>query len=125
MTRLLEMRRCPAYGPRPGRNGPQFRQKDAMTTQPASVQSRSPAALGIGLMVLGIFLFCCNDALGKWLPETYSVWQMLLIRSVAAMILLTPLIWREGRAAFISAPHPALQILRVTLSVAESILFFW
>jgi len=29
-------------------------------------------------MLLGIFLFCCNDALGKWLLGTYSVWQMLV-----------------------------------------------
>jgi lipopolysaccharide/colanic/teichoic acid biosynthesis glycosyltransferase len=43
-------------------------------------------------MVLGIFLFCCNDALGKWLLGTYSVWQMLVIRSVAALVLLAPLI---------------------------------
>jgi hypothetical protein len=45
---------------------------------------RSAALAGIGLMALGIFLFCCNDALGKWLLGTYSVWQMLLIRSIGA-----------------------------------------
>ena len=90
-----------------------------MTAQPR------PAALaGIGLMVLGIFLFCCNDALGKWLLGTYSVWQMLLIRSIAAIAVLSPFIWREGRAVF-AAPRPGLQIARVSLSVTESIMFFW
>ena len=78
---------------------------------------------GVGLMVLGIFLFCCNDALGKWLLGTYSVWQMLAIRSLAAMLLLSPLIWREGRAV-LAAPRPWLQLARVLLSVAESIMFF-
>jgi len=83
-----------------------------------------PSALaGIGLMVLGIFLFCCNDALGKWLLGTYSVWQMLAIRSAAAMLLLAPLLWREGRAV-LAAPRPGLQLVRVVLSVAESIFFF-
>jgi drug/metabolite transporter (DMT)-like permease len=83
-----------------------------------------PSALaGIGLMVLGIFLFCCNDALGKWLLGTYSVWQMLAIRSAAAMLLLAPLLWREGRAVF-EAPRPWLQFARVMLSVVESIMFF-
>jgi drug/metabolite transporter (DMT)-like permease len=90
-----------------------------MTTQP-----RSAALAGIGLMVLGIFLFCCNDALGKWLLGTYSVWQMLVIRSLAAMLLLGPLIWREGRAGFAAAPRPGLQFARVMLSVVESIMFF-
>jgi drug/metabolite transporter (DMT)-like permease len=89
-----------------------------------TTQSHSTLA-GIGLMVLGIFLFCCNDALGKWLLGTYSVWQMLLIRSVAALVLLSPLIWREGRAGFAAAPRPALQVARVALSVLESIMFFW
>ena len=64
------------------------------------------ALAGIGLMVLGIFLFCCNDALGKWLLGTYSVWQMLAIRSIAAMLLLSPFIWREGVAGFAAAPRP-------------------
>ena len=89
-----------------------------MTAQPRF------ALAGIGLMVLGIFLFCCNDALGKWLLGSYSVWQMLVIRSIAAIALLAPFIWREGRAAFASAPRPGLQVLRVSLSVTESIMFF-
>jgi drug/metabolite transporter (DMT)-like permease len=94
-----------------------------MTTQ---TQIQRPAALaGIGLMVLGIFLFCGNDALGKWLLTTYSVWQMLLIRSIAALLLLSPLIWREGLESFAAAPRPALQVARVMLSVTESIMFFW
>ncbi len=87
-----------------------------MTAQPRSLA-------GIGLMVLGIFLFCCNDALGKWLLGTYSVWQMLTIRSIAAMLILAPFIWREGRAV-LDAPRPWLQVTRVMLSVAESIMFF-
>jgi drug/metabolite transporter (DMT)-like permease len=88
-------------------------------------QRQRPTALaGIGLMLLGIFLFCCNDALGKWLLGTYSVWQMLVIRSVAALILMSPLIWRERRG-FAAASRPGLQIVRVGLSVMESIMFFW
>ena len=86
---------------------------------------RSNTLAGIGLMLLGIFLFCCNDALGKWLLGTYSVWQMLVIRSIAAMLILSPFIWREGRAGFAATPRPALQFARVMLSVVESIMFFW
>src|SRR3954452_23704564 len=86
---------------------------------------RSAALAGIGLMVLGIFLFCCNDALGKWLLATYSVWQMLLIRSLAALVILSPLMWRAGAGAFTGAPRPWLQLLRVVMSVTESIMFFW
>jgi drug/metabolite transporter (DMT)-like permease len=86
--------------------------------------ARSSTVGGIGLMVLGIFLFCCNDALGKWLLATYSVWQMLMIRSIAALLILAPLAVRIGTKPFTGAPRPALQALRVIMSVAESIMFF-
>ena len=86
---------------------------------------RSAALAGIGLMVLGVFLFSFNDAVGKWLVSTYSVGQLMLIRSGTTMILLLPLIWRAGRAAFTGAPRPGLQILRILLSTAEVVMFFW
>ena len=44
---------------------------------------------------------------------TYSVWQMLLIRSVAALVLLSPFIWRAGGRRFGGVRRPGLQILRV------------
>jgi len=84
---------------------------------------RSAVLAGIGLMLLGIFLFCCNDALGKWLLGSYPVWQMLTIRSSAALLILSPLIARE-RASFAAAPRPALQLLRVAMSVTDTIMFF-
>lgn len=85
----------------------------------------APATLaGIGLMLLGVFLFSLNDALGKWLLVTYSVAQMLLIRSVAALMVLAPFVAREGMGAFAAAPRPGLQVLRVLLSTAEVVMFF-
>ena len=36
-----------------------------------------------------------------------------------------PFIWRAGRAAFMSAPRPGLQVLRVVLSTLEVAMFFW
>jgi drug/metabolite transporter (DMT)-like permease len=90
----------------------------------APATMRSPNLAGIGLMLLGMFLFCCNDALGKWLLGTYSLWQMLVIRSLAAMLILAPLLWREGKA-ILAAPRPGLQIVRVLLSVADSLMFFF
>ena len=97
-----------------------------MTSEPLTASpARSAMLAGIGLMLLGIFLFCCNDALGKWILGTYSVAQMILIRSTVALLLLAPFIWRAGRAAFKSAPRPGLQIARVILSTLEVVMFFW
>lgn len=80
---------------------------------------------GIGLMCAGVFLFSFNDALGKWLLGTYSVGQMLLIRSVAALIILGPFIWRTGLQPFRAAPRPGWQLVRVLLASAEVVMFFW
>jgi drug/metabolite transporter (DMT)-like permease len=85
---------------------------------------RRDALIGIGLMLLGCFLYSANDALGKWLLATYSVWQMLLIRSTAALVLLAPFVWRTGWAAFRSAPRPWLQVVRIILSSLEVVMFF-
>ena len=50
------------------------------------------------MMLTAITLFSINDALGKWLLATYSVGELLLIRSAAALILLVPFIRQAGPA---------------------------
>jgi drug/metabolite transporter (DMT)-like permease len=93
------------------------------SSDPASIADS--AVPGIGLMLAGISLFSINDALGKWLLGTYSVGELLLVRSAVALILLAPFIRQAGVAAFATAPMPRLQILRVVLSTLEVAMFFW
>jgi drug/metabolite transporter (DMT)-like permease len=75
-------------------------------------------------MLAGTLLFSVNDAIGKWLLADYSVGELLLLRSVAGLVLLAPLIRQTGIAGFRSAPRPRLQIARVILSTVEVALFF-
>jgi drug/metabolite transporter (DMT)-like permease len=90
------------------------------------VNPKSSVTTGIGLMLLACLVYSLNDALGKWLVSTYSVGQLLLIRSIAAILLLAPLnMRREARKDFRAAPRPGLQFLRIALSSAESALFYW
>jgi drug/metabolite transporter (DMT)-like permease len=89
------------------------------------VQTTRMTLAGIGLMLAGIFLFSLNDALGKWLVATFSVGELLLIRSAAAAVLLAPFVWRAGIAVFAAAPRPGLQLLRLCFSTAEVAFFFW
>lgn len=86
-------------------------------------ESRAALA-GILLMATGILLFAINDALGKWLVATYSVGQVLLIRSIAALALLVPFIWRD-RASFAVAPRPGMQFVRAALATMEVAFFYW
>ncbi len=91
--------------------------------QSSSLQRRAALA-GLALMTAGIFLFAVNDALGKWLVATYTVGQVLLIRSFAALAMLAPFIWRD-LASFAVAPRPGLQALRALLATVEVACFYW
>lgn len=86
---------------------------------------RANATLGIALMLLGMFMFAVNDVLGKWLVATYSVGQLLLIRSLAAIAVLAPFVWRAGAAALVRVERPWLQLFRVACSTAEVATFYW
>jgi len=76
-------------------------------------------------MLAGIAIFSVNDALGKWLLLDYSVGELLLIRSAAALVFLIPFLRNTRVAAFVAAPQPALQIVRIVLSALEVAMFFW
>ena len=85
---------------------------------------RSAILSGIGLMMLGMLMFSANDALGKWLVATYSVGQILFIRSIASFAVLSPFILRAGPRPYREAPQPWLQALRVALSTLEVACFY-
>jgi drug/metabolite transporter (DMT)-like permease len=76
-------------------------------------------------MMAGIAIFAVNDALGKWLLLNYSVGELLLIRSAAALFILIPFLRNAGVAAFVAAPRPLLQVARIVLSALEVAMFFW
>ena len=86
---------------------------------------RSAVMAGIGLMLTGIFFFALNDALGKFLIATFSVGQILLVRSIAGLVILAPFIKREGWAAFRDAPRWGIQLLRPVFATCEVACFYW
>jgi len=89
------------------------------------VTLRQNVPAGIGLMLAGVLLFSVNDALGKWLVATYSVGQLLLVRSVAVLLILFPVLGREVLPTLRAAPRPGLQAMRAGLAVLETACFFW
>ena len=103
-----------------------FAPMTAREFSPHNLSKSSAATLaGIGFMLLASLMFSANDAMGKWLVATYSVGQLLLIRSIAALIVLAPLIYRQGWTPFKTARRPGLQILRIVLATVEVALFYW
>lgn len=81
---------------------------------------------GALLMLLGMAAFAGNDAIGKWLVADYGVAQVILLRSVAALLIMAPLILRGGQvvARIWSAPRPGLQALRAVCATAEVFCFY-
>jgi drug/metabolite transporter (DMT)-like permease len=81
--------------------------------------------LGIGLMCLGVLLFALNDVMGKWLVATYTVGQVLLLRSFAALLILAPFILKAGIGNILNAPRPGLQLARVAFGTLDTACFYF
>jgi drug/metabolite transporter (DMT)-like permease len=80
---------------------------------------------GILLMLASMFLFSLNDVMGKWLVATYSVGQLLLIRSFGALLMMGPAIARRGVISIFKQDRPWLHVLRAATSTAEVAFFYW
>jgi len=92
---------------------------------PTSALAAAPSVrAGVALMLLGMLLFSLNDVMGKWLVATYSVGQVLLIRSFAGLVALTPFIWAAGAASLFRIERPGLQALRAALATVEVFCFY-
>ena len=97
-----------------------------MTTSAATRPAGQDHPLaGIVLMLVGIFFFALNDAMGKFLVATFSVGQILLVRSAAALVVLAPFVRREGLSAFTGIARPWLQLLRAVFATLEVACFYW
>lgn len=80
---------------------------------------------GVVLMLLGMLMFALNDAMGKMLVSTYSIGEVLLIRSLAALVLLWPFLHRQGYRGLLDVERPWLQFVRVSLSTLEIFCFYY
>ncbi|RFC63153.1 DMT family transporter [Fulvimarina endophytica] len=80
--------------------------------------------LGIAVMSFGIFLFMANDALGKFLIGNYSLGQVLLLRSLAALFILLPIVARIGFRSLFAVDKPVQLAFRSTLATAEVAAFY-
>lgn len=75
-------------------------------------------------MLLGMLMFSLNDVMGKWLVGNYSVAQVMAIRSLSALVVLTPFLLRDGVARVWQVDRPGLQALRAALLTVEGLGFY-
>ena len=84
-------------------------------SNPQRPQSTNPA-IGILFMLAGTFLYTTTDALSKWLVASYSIGQVLLIRSVGGILLIFLAALLAGRTAQLRTVRPAWHLLRSAIS---------
>ena len=103
---------------------PAFGQRERPSRPDLMTASRNNTLLGIGMMLLGILLFSVNDVMGKWLVSTYTVGQVLLIRSLAGLFVLAPFVIKQGLSRTLRPERPGLQTLRVAFGTGDVALFY-
>lgn len=97
-----------------------------MTAQTATLVPTSNAArMGVLLMLLSMFMFSLNDVMGKWLASTYSVSQLMTIRSLVALVVLLPLFYRRGWRSLVGVERPGLHALRSLLFAVDASAFYF
>lgn len=85
---------------------------------------RNVLVAGILLMLAGDFMFALNDAMGKWLVASFSVGQVVLIRSIGAFLVLGPMIARQGTEKLFHMERRDLQVLRVIAATLDTSFFY-
>ena len=93
-----------------------------MDTQDSATENRS---FGIGLMISAMFTMTAMDAAVKWLVADYSLQQVNFIRSIAAMLVLTPLIWKNGGLRALYTTRPLVHVWRTSLMLIISYTWFF
>ena len=79
---------------------------------------------GILLMLFGDFMFALNDALGKWLVASFSVGQVVLIRSIGFFLVLAPMLMRQEKGTVFRIASPGLVLLRAILTTVDTACFY-
>ncbi len=75
---------------------------------------------GIVFMLVAMFLFTSNDAIGKWMVATYPVGQLIALRSLAALVVLAIILLRKRGSLRLSLrERPFVQLLRIGFVIAE------
>ena len=80
---------------------------------------------GIGITLLGVFVFALSNALAKWLAGGYPVGEILFARSVVVLLILACFITRADLRALRQAGQFAPHAWRAMLSAVEVVCFYW
>jgi S-adenosylmethionine uptake transporter len=86
---------------------------------------RNAVLAGVVVMLVGDFVFALLDALAKWLATSFPIGQVVLVRSLASLVFLSPMIARQGGVgALFRLERPLVQFMRV-VAISVDVFFFY
>lgn len=88
----------------------------------AATSSRAPLA-GIACMVIGGALLTLNDAVVKWLSDSYPVGEILFVRGLFVFIPVALIAWRMGGLSALTIHHVGAQSARAGLTVISTVFY--
>ncbi|MFY9238303.1 MAG: DMT family transporter [Roseovarius sp.] len=95
-----------------------------MSTTATTPPQSNRAAAGILCVEAGMVFFVIQDVLMKTLLETHPVWNLIIVRSLVTLLLLTPVIfWLRGAHRILTPLWP-LHLARAALLAAGFTLFY-
>ncbi len=92
---------------------------------PVTAVPTSHTLLGIYAKVLSLVLFSTLDAMVKWLGESYGPFQMMLFRSVVALLPLYFLVRHAGGLSVLRSNRPMMQAVRIAAGFGSLLGFFY
>lgn len=89
------------------------------------VRTAENRMFGVGLMLAAMLTMTAMDTAVKWAVADYSLQQVNFIRSIAAMMVLAPLIWRGGGLGALRTTRPWVHVWRTSLMIVISYTWFF
>lgn len=89
-----------------------------------AVAGTDRATLGIAAMALATAVFACNDVVAKWLVGHYGVGQVLLVRSLGAVVLVV-VVLRGNLSRLLAIDRPWTHAGRAMLMAFEVSCFYF
>lgn len=91
----------------------------------SAAPDRARLLAGIGITLLGVFVFALSNALAKWLSGGYPVGEILFVRCLVVLAILGCVVSRADFAALRAGGRPWLHGWRAMLSAVEVVCFYW
>lgn len=91
--------------------------------QPQAQESETARALGC--IAGAVLCYAIVDALAKMFTAQYGVAQILFLRTFFSLLILVPMLWREGGLSALRTTRPGLHLLRGLIGTTALWLFIY